>query len=343
MSGTFGEMCHIIGASKDGPRGNSDSEVLAKNPKNIILLCKDHHTLVDDNPYVFTVEGLRKMKDDHEQRIKKATAISTSAQTEILIFKSNIGNRPVDVDLDEAKRTIFNRGYYPASDNGLVIDRTREDGDGEDHYWGYNKTKIIEDVTNMLFPKTNSSPKIKHLSIFALGPIPYLILLGKHITSTGISKIEVLHRNRDLQSWEWPNDIDPTLLPEYEVIRPVTKNSNCEPVLCVALSDAIAPDKFQDMINSSQDVYTITLKGVLPNRSFCKHPDLVINFVTIFHTLLNELQAIYGYTTKIHLLPAIPNAIAVHCGMALLPKKEMPILIYDLNKDYGAFRPIFEV
>lgn len=343
MSSALGDMAHIIGASSNGPRGGTDSAILAKEPENIMLLCLSHHRLVDENPILFTADILRKMKADHENRIRRATSIIEEAQTEILIFKANIADRPVDVDLDEAKRTIFNRGYYPASEFGLVIDRTREKGDGEDSYWQYNKDRIKEDVTDLVFPKTNNSPQIKHLSVFALGPIPYLILLGKYLSSTGINKIEVFHRNRDIQTWEWPDNIDPTTLPKFKTIRPSHPNPTCEPILCLALSDIIQDDKYPSLVKPMQDVYTITLDGEIPNRSFCKHPILVEKFIVEFHTLLNELQATYGYTTKLHLLPAIPNSIAIHCGMTLLPKKEMPILIYDLNKNYGEFRPIFTV
>ena len=47
----FGKMAHIIGASKDGPRGNDESEALAQDPSNIMLLCGKHHDLVDSNEH----------------------------------------------------------------------------------------------------------------------------------------------------------------------------------------------------------------------------------------------------------------------------------------------------
>jgi SMODS-associated and fused to various effectors sensor domain len=341
--GKFGELAHIIGAKEGGPRGNSNSDLLAQDPSNIMLLCQAHHDLVDENIQIYSVPILKKMKIDHEYRIKQVTSITENCQTEILIFKANIHNQPVDIDYSEAHRVIVDRGLYPASHDGKVIDRTNEDGDGKTEYWQYNKGKITDDVKELIYPKTNATQKTTHLSVFALGPIPFLILLGKCIGGTGINKIEIFHRDRVRQSWEWQIGVNPHTLPKYQVIRPKVLNKEHEPALILALSDYIQTDKYKDVLSEEQDVYIITLDGEIPNRAFCRHPSVVSDFIKIFHQLLNELQSVYGVKTTVHLLPAIPNSIAVHCGMALLPKKEMPILVYDFNKEFDGFRPIFQI
>jgi hypothetical protein len=38
---------------------------------------------------------------------------------------------------------------------------------------------------------------------------------------------------------------------------------------------------------------------------------------------------------------SVARFLSVRSGMAILPKKEMPILIYDMNWEFGGFRPIF--
>ena len=305
-----------------------------------MLVCQEHHKMLDDNPQTYTVGIIRKMKAEHEYRINQVTSITAECKTEILVFKANIGKRSVEVDFVEAKRTIIGLGFYPASNEGILIDRTREEGDGEDAHWQYNREKIEKDMARLIELKGNLQNPITHLSVFALGPIPYLMLLGKLLTDTQINKIEVFQRDRSAQSWEWPTNIDLDNLPKYQFEAPIKTNSSCEPVLILALSDHIKSDKYEGIFSSEQDIYTITLKDAIPNREYCQHPSLVTDFVKLFHQTINELQSIYGVKTKLHLLSAIPNSVAVRCGMALLPKKEMPILVYDFNHDYG-FRPIF--
>ena len=47
----FADVAHIIGASKYGPRGLEESEDLQTKYSNLMLLCKDHHTLIDDKEH----------------------------------------------------------------------------------------------------------------------------------------------------------------------------------------------------------------------------------------------------------------------------------------------------
>ena len=70
----MGEACHIVAASKNGPRGNaalSDEE--RKGEDNGIWLCQIHADLIDkNNGNGFSVEDLLKMKKSHEDYIREA-------------------------------------------------------------------------------------------------------------------------------------------------------------------------------------------------------------------------------------------------------------------------------
>lgn len=65
----FGEMAHIVGEtkSKKSPRGNSHLDADKRNLyTNLILLCPNHHTLIDKNVADWPVELLHVIKRDHE-------------------------------------------------------------------------------------------------------------------------------------------------------------------------------------------------------------------------------------------------------------------------------------
>lgn len=68
-----GEECHIISSKIKGPRGQV---VLSSNDydiyDNLILLCANHHKLIDEFPETFTFEILKILKNTHEQWIKEA-------------------------------------------------------------------------------------------------------------------------------------------------------------------------------------------------------------------------------------------------------------------------------
>lgn len=68
-SSIIGEECHIIAQSPDGPRGDENFDnVKIDDYDNLILMCGDHHTIIDDksNLALYTVEKLQNIKKEHE-------------------------------------------------------------------------------------------------------------------------------------------------------------------------------------------------------------------------------------------------------------------------------------
>jgi GGDEF domain-containing protein len=65
----LGEICHIHAASVDGPRYDPQQSTTERHGyDNLILLCPNHHKVVDDDPEAFTAQRLQKMKLDHATR-----------------------------------------------------------------------------------------------------------------------------------------------------------------------------------------------------------------------------------------------------------------------------------
>lgn len=70
----IGEMAHIVGHSNQGPRPDGAFPSEQRNKyENLILLCPSHHAMVDKQDSTYTVEGLRKIKDDHERWVSDQT------------------------------------------------------------------------------------------------------------------------------------------------------------------------------------------------------------------------------------------------------------------------------
>lgn len=66
----IGEECHIISAQPYGPRYDSSyPQKKLDTYENLILLCRIHHKIVDDQSEIYTAEKLRGIKKDHELRV----------------------------------------------------------------------------------------------------------------------------------------------------------------------------------------------------------------------------------------------------------------------------------
>lgn len=64
-----GKICHIKAANPKGPRYDAQQTPEDRHGyDNLMLLCANHHTVIDDDEEAYTAERLIKMKRDHEQR-----------------------------------------------------------------------------------------------------------------------------------------------------------------------------------------------------------------------------------------------------------------------------------
>ena len=73
----LGEIAHIVAESPHGPRGASPLTPEQRNLyPNLILLCNQHHQLIDSDGAVatYTVERLTAMKEDHEKWVERTPA-----------------------------------------------------------------------------------------------------------------------------------------------------------------------------------------------------------------------------------------------------------------------------
>lgn len=86
-SGTVvGEICHIKGASADGPRYDAEqSDEDRHGFNNLLILCPTHHKVVDDDEVTYTVEALNKLKSAHESSAREVE--STDRVVDALLAK----------------------------------------------------------------------------------------------------------------------------------------------------------------------------------------------------------------------------------------------------------------
>lgn len=67
-----GDICHIKAKHKDGSRYDTDQTNNERHDhENLILLCKLHHKIVDDDEISYTVDRLTKMKCIHLERVRE--------------------------------------------------------------------------------------------------------------------------------------------------------------------------------------------------------------------------------------------------------------------------------
>jgi guanylate kinase len=67
----FGRMAHIVGRSSHGPRGDPLYDAGVDDYENLILLCPEHHDVVDKDVSGWAVPRLRELKSQHEEWVRQ--------------------------------------------------------------------------------------------------------------------------------------------------------------------------------------------------------------------------------------------------------------------------------
>lgn len=67
----IGEECHIVARKSNGPRGDENfPEEKIDKYNNLLLLCRNHHKIIDDNEMTYGIEKLNNIKEEHESWVR---------------------------------------------------------------------------------------------------------------------------------------------------------------------------------------------------------------------------------------------------------------------------------
>lgn len=73
ITSLVGEVAHIVGENTGAARGKSGLSTDERNdPDNLMLLCREHHKIIDDDPDTYTVDVLNEKKREHLEWIVKS-------------------------------------------------------------------------------------------------------------------------------------------------------------------------------------------------------------------------------------------------------------------------------
>lgn len=95
-------VCHIYAISEVGPRGKSGLiEKEPNSPENLILLCRNHHAVVDGQYETYPADMLKEWKQAHESEMQKR----------------------LSADLESVRPDVFSHPYFPTA----LVDKKIED------------------------------------------------------------------------------------------------------------------------------------------------------------------------------------------------------------------------
>jgi len=299
-----------------------------------MLMCDDHHRLIDRADISgHPVSLLREMKQEHENRIERITAINHDMQSHIVIYKANVGAHTPEMSYESLREYLL-PNHYPASANAFDLSLSNSaQRDRDDSFWKTELENLETQFNEQLRPLLRKG-EIKHLSVFGFAPQPLLIKLGSLLNDIQSAGIHQPIRNP--KTWQWLDTAD-------EIVYKTIKPPKHFPIVAIniSLSADINNDRIIKVLSDNCSVYTIRIDK--PFNDFMKCKKHLQDFSIEIRKLFNHIKSQYIAQTPLHIFPAMPVSAAIELGRVWMPKADMPLVIYDENTAKEGFIKKLEI
>jgi hypothetical protein len=334
--GNFGQMAHIVAFKQEGPRGKAGLRPKdINNVDNLMLLCPHCHKLIDkERPQDFTRETLEKYKRDHETRIFALTATKADRKTTVVQLKSRVAGQAVAIPVADVRQAVSPR--YPDDPRGFIIDLTSMRV--EDNSFLQLAASTIKTEVERLYAPGMEVESTRHISLFALAPIPLLVYLGRQLSNK--VPVDPYQRHRDTEDWAWKENGKPV---GYKFHRTRKGTDRSKVAMMLSLSGSIKTKDLPKEIDGRFSIYEISLATGTPNPTYLRLREDLTEFRRVYQAALRAIAANHRALSELHLFPAVPAPIAVLCGRELLPKVDPALLVYDYQKSQGGFHPTLTI
>lgn len=319
-------ISHIVAALPGGPRGDTvRSPQLCKDIRNLMLTCPEHGHLVDDLALAaqYPEALLLEFKQEHEERIQRLTGITRDSQSRVLIFRAPVNGQATLIPESLVTQAMLPR--YPADERATVISLN-------DFGPNVSRAEYVSLAADALRAKVVELRRVqeadpKSVSVFALGPIPLLVLLGRELGDAW--DVDAYQRHRTTESWAWPatekaDEFYKTIVPE------ATGN---EAAVLLSVSGAVDATSVATKVPSGVGVYEI--RAIRRSLDFLQSRARLDAFSLAARDLLSRLHE--RGVTKMHVFAAVPSPVAVEFGRAAR-KLNGDLLVYEYDegdRSYG--------
>lgn len=331
-----GELAHILGAktTEGSPRGREelDRQVDLESEDNLVLCCHDCHRMIDDEDHVafFTPAKLRDLKRAHEDRIELATSDGILTRTAVIRVGSDIRGSYTVASRRQVADTLFASNYL-----GLVESRRSGQfecelpGEATDPaFWSMAASQIGR-TTNQI-AQAVAAGEVEHVSVFAIAPIPALVLLGEGLDDKVETRLWQKHRDA---GWSWPGtDTDPA----------VTYSFTAEPgdigpgdvVLICSLSAEVDTGRLPEHLAGAPRL-TLRPDDAAPTPMLLTTEKSLKNFAAAFRDMLAAAETTFPAATRWHLVAATPVSASIETGRAFMRDAQPPVDVYQRTGDGG--------
>jgi hypothetical protein len=329
VDGNYSQNAHIHAVSEGGPRHKRTMQPEEINSiDNLMLLCQEHHHMIDARPENYAAGVLIEAKRRHEERVHALTGILDKQASRIVTYFSNIDTQEIVYDEQLFRQAMVANDLLPLqhpairlhAESDVKYERTTENF--------VRKANELEIAFKAWFDEIVK--KEEAVSIFALAPQPLLIKLGTLINDQYNSTVFQCHRFG--HKWAWKvteNRIN------FKTSLSIGDSGRDDVALVVDLSARVEDDRVRKAVGQDISIYHITIDE--PNMHFVESKRVQDDFVMVYRQTVEKIKNLRPQPKQILLFPVMPNSLAVRLGMDYMPKTDLAMVVYDEDKNNGGF------
>ncbi|MCP5285463.1 MAG: SAVED domain-containing protein [Burkholderiaceae bacterium] len=354
--GRFSYFAHIVAASPSGPRGHpQDSKLLASEPSNFMLLCDECHRLIDKvNPSKYTVEVLRKMREDNIAEVARLLDTLKHKPAEVIAVVGNIAGQAAQFSMDDAHEAMWGVGlrsteakptryFYPGGQNHDVHSAA---------YWGslFQQMKSDLPALQTLLNGTRTGAARPRLAIFPMHSTSVLLLAGRVLGDTAGTQLFQPHRNKvgPGTRWAWPapGTLPMPPLDKFSVqVLQTQAPGQAEAILVVALTSDIEADRMTSACVADGRLALPALRVVGPSfdKDCMQQPEDLQLFGLAVDVAMRKLQEEWR-VRKVHLFVSAPASAVVVVGQKLQARHHAEFICHEsMAGPSSAYRATIEI
>ncbi|MDV9173178.1 SAVED domain-containing protein [Streptomyces sp. W16] len=360
MSGrtlNLGELAHIVGRGNNtrSPRGEHPLDrAQRENPDNLMLLCADQHDEVDAASVLdlFTVEKLRRIKQEHEDRIRHVTGLGSDRATTVVRMVGSVHGNQVELSRQTAAAALIAGNRYPLflesyARHGLEIDLRGVPGESlavpcaasraadSRAYYGI-ATQLVDDVIERQLRPGIMRDAVRHVSVFGFARLPLLVHLGSRLDDT--VPTDIYQRHREDESWVWREEDG--LAPSFAARVDHDVPAGSDAVVVINVSGAIGVQEVPVSLRGMRR-WEIRPVGAPTGPDIMRARGCLERFTGALRGFFAELEAEAKTLERLHVLPALPMSAAVVLGRVHHPQVHPQLVVYE--RLTGRYVPTLEI
>lgn len=331
-------VAHIVASRPTGPRGDAKrSHLLSDKLENLMLMCPDHHHLIDHEAVAqYPEEVLLAMKAEQERNVERVCEALNAEQTHLLSLRSKIrGDKEVTICRDQMLEAVLPE-KRPAEADRIVLDVEVSHFYREPVFWR-DAELMLRHKFDRFVGSVVEMDKKAHFSVFPLAPIPLIIKLG-YLMGDKI-RADVFQKRRSPDTWKWQAKDSGSFFLECRDPEPLRKGSGVS--LVVSLSAAIAKERRIEFAKFVGAKWMYELCATSPGVDCISSKKDLSEFWHAYQQLMEVIKCDHPRCKRISVLVAAPVSAAFEIGRRYMPGIYPALDVYE--EHYGNIFKALEI